>query len=262
VGKSISWSRVVGEDRVAFSPSTIVGVVPDFSLKSAREVIDPQIYYVDRQSFYVLNVKLDGGRIPETLGAIDAVWNRVGEPGAINRHFLDELLQGQYRDVVRQGQAFAIFSVIALLVACMGLLGLAVATAERRTKEIGIRKAIGARSADILRLLSWEFAKPVLLANLIAWPVAYWALQSWLDGFAYHIELELWMFVAAGALALVIALATVSVHSPNQSPLSDTSEATRCSATSSPRLCATLRAVSCTRRSTWSGSHWVLPRPY
>jgi putative ABC transport system permease protein len=100
-----------------------------------------------------------------------------------------------------------------VLLSCLGLVALSSSTIERRTKEIGIRKATGAKSADILRLLNWEFAKPVLIANLIAWPAAYWAMQRWLSGFAYHIDLELWMFALAGTVALLIALATVSFHS-------------------------------------------------
>ena len=113
-------------------------------------------------------------------------------------------------DVIRQGIIFAAFSGLALLLACLGLFGLAAFATERRIKEIGIRKAMGASSADIMRLFVWEFSQPVMWANLIAWPVAYYCASRWLNGFAYHVNLKLWMFLAAGTIALTIALFTVS----------------------------------------------------
>jgi len=101
---------------------------------------------------------------------------------------------------------------LALFLACIGLFGLAAFATERRTKEIGIRKAMGANSSDIVRLFAWEFSKPVLWANLLAWPIAYYCANRWLNGFAYHVDLKLWMFLAAGGIALAIALITVSGH--------------------------------------------------
>ena len=118
------------------------------------------------------------------------------------------------RESVRsyKSQLFRFFSGIAVFIACLGLFGLSVFTAETRTKEIGIRKSMGASRANILRLLLWEFSKPVLWANLIAWPVAYYFMNRWLEGFAYHVDLAPWMFVAASGVALVIAIATVISH--------------------------------------------------
>jgi putative ABC transport system permease protein len=101
---------------------------------------------------------------------------------------------------------------LAVIVACLGLFGLAAFTAERRTKEIGIRKVLGARSRDIVRLLAWQFSKPVIIANLIAWPVAWWVMRGWLNDFDTRIELSLVPFVVAGAIALAIALGTIGGH--------------------------------------------------
>src|SRR5262249_14967393 len=112
----------------------------------------------------------------------------------------------------RQSALFAAFASIAVLTACLGLFGLSAFTAEQRTKEIGIRKSMGATRRDILRLILWQFAKPVLWANLIAWPVAYVVMRRWLEGFAYHVDLAPWMFLAASALALSIAVLTVIGH--------------------------------------------------
>jgi putative ABC transport system permease protein len=115
--------------------------------------------------------------------------------------------------VTRQGVLFALFAAIAVALSCLGLLGLSSFTAERRTKEIGVRKAMGATHGAILTMLLWQFSKPVMWANLLAWPIAALAMNRWLHGFTYHIRLEGWMFIGAAVIALVIALATVSLHS-------------------------------------------------
>ena len=208
VGKTVSWAR--GADLGAPRPSTIIGVTPDFSVTASRAKIDPEIYLVDPSALDTLNVKLDGRKIPETIASIDRLWKERNASRPISRVFLDYLLQRQYMDVIRQGVIFAAFSGLALFLACLGLFGLAAFATERRIKEIGIRKAMGASSADIMRLFVWEFSQPVLWANLIAWPVAYYCANRWLSGFAYHVNLKLWMFLAAGTLALAIALCTVS----------------------------------------------------
>ena|SRR5882724_6753663 len=131
----------------------------------------------------------------------------------ISRVFLDQIMQRQYMDVIRQGVIFAAFSGLALFLACLGLFGLAAFATERRIKEIGIRKAMGAFSADIMRLFVWEFSQPVLWANLMAWPIANYCANRWLNGFAYDVKLELWMFLAAGMVVSPRrALAIPSVH--------------------------------------------------
>lgn len=126
---------------------------------------------------------------------------------------MQEHIQSLYVALLHQAQLFAVFAGVAVLLACLGLLGLAASIVERRTREIGIRKALGADTADIIRLLLRQFAKPVLWANLIAWPVTAYAMQRWLQGFAYHVDLAAWLFPAAAALALLIAMLTVSTHS-------------------------------------------------
>jgi putative ABC transport system permease protein len=194
-------------------PITIIGIVPDFSWDSIHASVPPSFYYSDPNGFRYLSVKLTGRDLPETLQSIASLWKQTGEPKPMTLIFLDQEVQRLYLDITRQGQLFGAFAGIALFLACLGLVGLAGATAERRTKEIGIRKSMGAGTGDILRLLTWEFAKPVIWANLLAWPAAYFAMSHWLSGFAYHIDLDVWMFLAAGAVALVIALATVSVQS-------------------------------------------------
>ena len=124
----------------------------------------------------------------------------------------DDQLADLYMTDAARARTFAGFALLAIVIACLGLFGLAAFTAERRTKEIGIRKVFGARSRDIVRLLAWQFSKPVIVANLIAWPVAWWVMRDWLDTFDARIDLGPTPFVIAGALALAIAIGTVSGH--------------------------------------------------
>lgn len=134
-------------------------------------------------------------------------------PGAaIERHFLDEDFEKQFLTEERQEIIFDFFVGIAILIACLGLFGLAAFSTERRTKEIGLRKTFGARTRDIVLMLLWQFSIPVLIANVIAWPVAYYYLHGWLEGYAYRISLNPLYFVGVGVGALVIAWATVIVH--------------------------------------------------
>jgi putative ABC transport system permease protein len=190
----------------------IVGVVPDFPLMTIRTKIPPDVFLLEPEWSSYLNVKLTGDKVPEALAAIDRIWKEMVPTRPIQRQFIDDRIEHLYRDVTRQGQVFAGFALIAVLIACLGLFGLAAFTAERRTKEIGIRKAMGASTRDILMLLVWEFAKPVLLANAIAWPLAYIVMERWLDGFAYRIVLDPLLFVGAGLVALAIASGTTLYH--------------------------------------------------
>jgi putative ABC transport system permease protein len=185
-------------------------------MRSVRDPVSPTIYPVgfgQRSPFSVLNVKLRGDRLPETLRAIDAAWRATGDrPGPISRRFFDQYVESLYVDTTRQGELLGAFAGTVIFLASLGLFGLAAFTAERRTKEIGVRKALGASRADILRLLLWEFAKPVLWANAVAWPVGYVVMHRWLEGFAYHVALAPWTFLAASGIALLIAMATVAGH--------------------------------------------------
>jgi putative ABC transport system permease protein len=192
--------------------SEVVGVVADFPVGSLHTPIDPVVFFTDAGFFDIVSVKLAGQQIPETLAAIDRLWKQLGEPRPINRWFADQFLEDVYREDLRQGQMAAVSAGIAVFIACLGLFGLAAFTAQRRTKEIGVRKALGASRTDIVRMLLWQFTKPVLWANLIAWPIGWYTMHRWLERFAYRTEIEPWMLIGASALAIVIALATVATH--------------------------------------------------
>jgi putative ABC transport system permease protein len=190
----------------------IVGVVKDFQMGSVRNEIFPAVFYVDKLLFGVLSLKLDGRSTPETLDAIDRVWREMGDPGPPERRFFAEIVQGMYGDLQRDFQLFTVFAGVAILISALGLVGLAAHAASARTKEIGVRKVLGSGRASIIGLLMWQFGKPVLLANLIAGPAAYFAMSGWLAGFARRIDLEAWMFVGAAAATLAIAALTVAGH--------------------------------------------------
>jgi putative ABC transport system permease protein len=213
IGKTVMWNRrrwSANPTPGTIAPSEIIGVSPDFALDTRREV-RPQILYVDPISFSVLSVRLIGSQIPEALAGIDAAWSQTMH-SSIHRRFLSQSLQEIYADVMLQGTAITLGAGLAGVIAALGLFGLSAHSAERRTKEIGIRKAMGASSTDIVRLILGEFSQPVLWANVIAWPCAYFIMRRWLEGFAHHVDTNPLVFVAASLFALVISLATVSGH--------------------------------------------------
>ncbi|HLZ77039.1 FtsX-like permease family protein [Phenylobacterium sp.] len=223
VGQSIVWDGLAdpgctgrcwsGTTRL---PSLIIGVVPDFSFASARTKIGAAILPIAQKSggqydSMALNVRLDPAMKAQALPAIDKVWKRFGN-GPIIRYFVDQFLLRWYIDTIVQGAVITACALIALSIACLGLFALSAYTTERRTKEIGIRKAMGANSGDILKLLLWQFTKPVLWASALAVPAAWFAMNWWLQGFVYKVPLAPWTFVAAVGLAVLIAWGTVFVH--------------------------------------------------
>jgi putative ABC transport system permease protein len=151
----------------------------------------------------------EAGAVRDRIGE---VWKRYAAQVPFDAKFVDEIVARQYDADEARAKTFAAFAGLAILVACLGLYGLAAFTAERRTREIGIRKVLGARDRDIVRLLVWQFSRPVLLANLIAWPVAWWLMRGWLDGFATRISLGPQWFIGAGLAAAAIAAATIIGH--------------------------------------------------
>jgi len=157
-------------------------------------------------------IKLRPDAVPQTLSFIDRAWRDFAPTKAVNRYFVDENFGKFYQADERQGELFGVFVGIAIFISCLGLFGLAAFTAGRRTREIGIRKLFGARTRDLVFLLLWQFSIPVLIANAIAWPVAWYYLHDWLQGFAYRIALSPLYFLSAGGAALAIAWATIIAH--------------------------------------------------
>ena len=145
------------------------------------------------------------------IRSIEAVWKNNVPMQPISLEFLSEMMAAQYHDELTTAQLFLVFSLIAIVIACLGLYGLSAFTVERRTKEIGIRKVMGASVKDIVGLLIWQFSKPVVLANLIAWPIAAYLMLTWLESFPYRID-AIWLVpicLGVGLLSLIIAWSTV-----------------------------------------------------
>ena len=195
------------------SHAHIVGVLANVKFAGAREPERATMYVYDPRDLNgSLLVRLRPGMEPQTLSFIDRAWHAFAPTKVTTHFFVSEVLGRQYRADERQGDLFGVFVAIAIFISCLGLFGLAAFTAGRRTREIGIRKVFGARTRDLVFLLLWQFSVPVLIANLIAWPVAWYYLHGWLQSFAYRIPLSPVYFAAAGLTALLIAWATILAH--------------------------------------------------
>jgi putative ABC transport system permease protein len=196
--------------------ATIVGVIPDLELRAMREGKVQTVFFLEkpenssRISIMTLNIQSDN--LSKTLKGIDEAWKDIVPDEPMTRYFVDDSFNALYNAEQKQAEGFVLFSIFAVFIACLGLFGLAAFAAEQRTREIGVRKVLGASVKDILGLLNWQFAKPVLFANLIAWPAAYILMKGWLQNFTVRIDLDLMLFAGAGLIALLIAMITVSTQ--------------------------------------------------
>lgn len=192
----------------------VVGVVKDFNYHSLHEPILPLVIGLlpETSAAQFVTVRLAPGNHLSTISFIEGAWREYAGNEEFNFNFLDNSLQNLYAADQRTSKISGTFSVLAIFIACLGLLGLAAFITEQRTKEIGIRKVLGASVPEVVALLSGQFMRWVLIANVIAWPLAYYVMNNWLKNFAYRMDISVWIFVASGVMALVIALLTVSLH--------------------------------------------------
>jgi putative ABC transport system permease protein len=188
----------------------VLGVMPNINYNLTRGPTPPTLYPIDLRQAVTLNVKLRAGQVPAAVAAIDRAWAQSGQPFAIRRSFAADSLRRSYADVITQGQLLGALAGVTAVIACLGVFALAAFTAERRTKEIGVRKVMGATGRQIAMLLLWSLARPVLLANLIAWPLGGFLLERWLQGFSARISLSPAYFLVAGGVAAAVALVTVA----------------------------------------------------
>jgi putative ABC transport system permease protein len=214
--KVLGWEAPVGRE---FSHSQrderigpIVGVLKDFHMHSLHLSIMPLYIFLNPTRSNRISIKIRGGDIPDTLAFVRQTWERFAPEYPFEFEFFDEIFDRAYRVERRLGTMFSVFAGLAVLVACLGLLGLAAFTAEQRTKEIGIRKVLGASASGIIVMLSREFMKWVVVANLIAWPIGYLAMRSWLQNFAYRTSLTVSIFLGASLAAFFLAAAVISLQ--------------------------------------------------
>ena len=212
--KIIGMEDPVGKQLIfGDAATTIIGVVKDYHFKSLHSEIEPLLMAIVPSLYRYVFIKLESGNILNTIANIKSTWNTFFPDTPFEYHFLDEAYDKLYRTEQRMGTLFNYFTVLAILICCLGLFGLASFMAEKRTKEIGIRKVLGASLSGIVVLLNKQFTKWVLIANLVSWPIAYYAMSKWLQVFAYRINLRLGTFALAALVALAISVMTVSYQS-------------------------------------------------
>ncbi len=212
--KAMKMDSPIGKSIDLFErPGRIVGVVKDFNFSSLHNTIGPLVLAIDKSNFGYLCIRLSPDDIPGSISFIERKWNELRPGEAFQYRFFDEMLGREYQTEARTSKIVMSLTLITVLIACLGLFGLAAYSAEHHTKEIGIRKVLGASVAGIVALLSREFLRLVLVANLIAWPIAYFALSRWLENFAYRVSIGWWIFALACVMALLIAFLTVSYQS-------------------------------------------------
>jgi putative ABC transport system permease protein len=212
IGK-LGWKdpeKAVGKPlRYGGQDGRVIGVVKNFHFESLHNKIVPIIFLINENGIRSISVKVRSENIRETIRFLEDKWQALRPEYPFEYRFLDDQYNNLYRSEVRLGEIFGVFAVLAVLIACLGLLGLVSFTAEQKTKEIGIRKVLGATVGGIVMLMTKEFSRWIIIANLVAWPIARYSMNAWLENFAYRIDISLWMFVLAGAVALLIALLTV-----------------------------------------------------
>jgi len=193
-----------------FANRKIVGVIKEFHFESLYKQICPTMFVIDNSQCYRLIVTVNSSNAETTINKITTICNNFYPDEIFEFHFLDDKLEHLYQTDKNTFQLMGYLTFLSIFISSMGLFGLALFSMKRRTKEIGIRKVLGASIPSILILLEKDFAKLVLIANIIAWPIAFYAVNKWLQNFAYRIEINLWLFLLGGFIALLIAITTVS----------------------------------------------------
>ncbi|HMB90320.1 MAG TPA: ABC transporter permease [Rhodothermales bacterium] len=216
--KAVGWQtpdEAIGQNltRQFGDTRTVIGVVKDFNFASLQHTVEPLVLQLQPSWFNYITLRISTENVPEAMASISNTWNTFSPGRPVEYFFLDDDYDRQYRTEERISQILGLFTVLAIFIACLGLFGLASFTAEQRTKEIGVRKVLGASVSGIVALLSRDFLKLILVAFVVATPIAYFIMHRWLQDFAYHIAISWTTFALAGGTALGIALLTVSYQS-------------------------------------------------
>ena len=211
IGQKINWNEWVPQDTLnTVKKGKVIGVIADFHYKSLHERVTPSVIQIYPQVQFAVALKLKTAEIGNTIRYLDNVWNKFVPGYPLDYKFMDETYGAMYKAENKLSELLWIFTVMAIIVGCMGLFGLAAFSAEQRTKELGIRKVLGASAFNIVGLLSRNFLVLVVIASAIAFPIAWWAMNNWLEDFPYRVNISWWVFGIALIAALLIALITVS----------------------------------------------------
>jgi putative ABC transport system permease protein len=209
LGKRISW---LGNDIDNPPTGPIIGIVKDFNFKSLHEKISPAVFHITPDLFQIIAVRIRPNSTSEVLKYSENIFKKIDSSHPFEFSFLNEEINAEYKSTEKLGDIFTVFSFLAIFIACLGLFGLVFFSTEQKIKEIGIRKVLGASVIQIVYLLTKELMTLVLIANIIAWPTAYYIMNKWLQNFAYRTDISIWVFILSGLAALVIALLTVSAN--------------------------------------------------
>jgi putative ABC transport system permease protein len=188
---------------------TVIGIVKDFHYQSLHHTINPVLFYFDKGRYSYVNLKISSKNIKATISKIEHLWYSMCPTYPFEYHFLDDAFDEQYKSDDRFGSLVGYASILAIVIACLGILGLAAFSTEQRTKEIGVRKVNGATTLEISILLSKDFTKWVFIAFIVASPIAWYAMNKWLENFAYKTNIAWWIFLSAGFITYLIALLTI-----------------------------------------------------
>ena len=188
----------------------IIGVMKDFNYKSVHKEIEPLCMYLSPRTMGYIYIKIDGNRVTSTLKDIEKVSRQFNPFFPMDFQFINQEYEKLYMSEKKLRTLFTLFALLAIFLSCLGLYGLSSFMAEKRTKEIGIRKAMGSNTWQIMTLFSWDALKWILVANFVAWPIAWWYMNRWLNEFAYKTEIKLWIFLVAAILVLIIAIFSIS----------------------------------------------------
>jgi putative ABC transport system permease protein len=211
IGKPMYWNEWVPADTLnPVKKGEVIGVVQDFHYTSLHEKVTPSVIHIYPAVAFKVAVKLNTADIKNTISYINNTWNKFSPGYPIDYKFMDETFGKMYESEQKLSSLLWVFTLMAIIIGCMGLFALAAFSAEQRIKEIGIRKVLGASVLNLTSLLAKNFLKLVLIASIIAFPIAWWAMDNWLEDFPYRVNISWWVFVATGIASLVIALITIS----------------------------------------------------
>jgi len=228
--KEVGWEDPVGktlldpfiQENNQMVPITVIGVLEDFHVNAIRDKIEPMVVYYNPPNRNYVSLRMEPGNVFNLINIVENEWKKMFPNMPFDYSFLDEHFDNIHRSERNLATTFMYFTILAIIIACLGLFGLASYATERRIKEIGVRKVLGSTVGQIVLLLSKDFSKLVLISNILAWPIAWYAMNKWLQNFAYKTQINIWLFVISGVIAFLIALITVSfrtIKAANANPV-------------------------------------------